>query len=391
MMKTLPAAEWRMRPGLDALLAALGSDAGNTRFVGGAVRDTLLGLPVQDIDLATRLTPGIVMARLAVAKIKAVPTGIAHGTVTAIVDAKPYEITTLRQDIATDGRHAIVAFTDDWRADAARRDFTINALYADPTTDEIVDYFGGLADLGTRTVRFIGDPLARIAEDHLRILRFFRFHARFGVGPVDQAALAACASRANDLMALSRERIADELLKLLALPNPAPTMVLMIGHGILKPVLPEMVSAHALSGLIAHERAGAVAANALRRFAALLPSNPSLAEAIANRLKLSKAQRKSLICIAQRHPADNDNPRALAYYVGTDNARDRLLLGGFGDAPLAGWQPPRLPLTGGDLITRGLAPGPDVAATLKAIEAKWVAQGFPSGAALERIVSEALA
>ena len=390
MTRLLPEAEWRTRAGIDALLGALGSDAGDTRFVGGAVRDTLLGLPVQDVDLATQLTPDIVMARLAAAQIKAVPTGIAHGTVTAILDSRPYEITTLRQDVATDGRHANVAFTDDWRADAARRDFTINALYADPGTGKISDYFDGLADLHSRTVRFIGDPLARIAEDHLRILRFFRFYARFGRGVPDQAAMAACALRANDLMALSRERIADELLKLLALPYPAPTMVLMIEHGILKPVLPEIEAAGALHTLVDRERQQGVAAAPLRRLAALLPADPALAEAIANRLKLSKAQRKSLICLAQREQADNDNPRALAYYIGIDNARDRLLLGGFSLEPLTGWQAPKLPLTGGDLIARGLLPGPKVAATLKAIEAAWVAQGFPDGAALERIVGEAL-
>ena len=187
--------KWRKRRGTKRLLAALGADQGLTRYVGGAVRDDLLGLPVSDIDLATRLRPDEVVARLEAAKIKAVPTGIDHGTVTAVSDGHPFEITTLRRDVSTDGRRAVVDFTDDWEQDAARRDFTINALSADPLTGELFDYFGGLEDLKTRHVRFIGDPLQRIAEDHLRILRFFRFHARFGSGTLDDAALEACTAR----------------------------------------------------------------------------------------------------------------------------------------------------------------------------------------------------
>ncbi len=193
------------------LMRALGAAKGETRFVGGCVRDTLLGLEVSDVDLATRLQPQEVMQRLEAAGIKAVPTGLAHGTVTAVINGAPVEVTTLRRDVATDGRRATITYTEDWREDAARRDFTINALMADPESGEIHDYFGGIDDLGARHVRFIGDPLVRIAEDHLRILRFFRFHARFGIGAPDKAGLAACAARANDLMALSRERIADEL------------------------------------------------------------------------------------------------------------------------------------------------------------------------------------
>src|SRR6478736_2088371 len=175
----LDEAKWRRRRGMKRVLDALGADEGLTRYVGGAVRDDLLGLPISDIDLATRLTPDEVVRRLEKARIKAVPTGIDHGTITAISDGHPFEITTLRRDVSTDGRRATVAFTDDWKEDAARRDFTINALSADPRNGEIFDYFDGLDDLEARRVRFIGDPLQRIAEDHLRILRFFRFHARF--------------------------------------------------------------------------------------------------------------------------------------------------------------------------------------------------------------------
>ena len=234
----LDAAKWRKRRGMARLLKALAASEGQTRYVGGAVRDDLLDLPVNDVDLATRLQPNDVVSRLEAAKIKAVPTGIDHGTVTAVSDGHPFEITTLRRDVSTDGRRATVAFTDDWKEDAARRDFTINALSADPMTGEIFDYFGGLTDLANRHIRFIGDPLMRIAEDHLRILRFFRFHARFGRGEPDQAALDACAARANDLMALSRERIADELLKLLAVEDPSPTVGIMLQRNILRPVLP---------------------------------------------------------------------------------------------------------------------------------------------------------
>src|SRR3954468_12175730 len=281
-------APWRSRPGMKKLLGALGTDAGETRYVGGCVRDTLLGLEVSDVDLATKLTPETVIDRLRKAGIKAVPTGIAHGTVTAVIGGAPVEVTTLRRDVATDGRRATIAFTGDWREDAPRRDFTINALTADPVSSALFDYFGGVADLEARRVRFIGAPLRRIAEDHLRILRFFRFHARFGGGEPDRAGIEACAERANDLMALSRERIADELLKLLALPDPAPTVALMIARGILKPVLPEIESADRLPGLVAAERKGGIAAEPIRRLAALLPSDPELAGAVAARLRLSK-------------------------------------------------------------------------------------------------------
>ncbi len=195
----LDASKWRKKRGARRLLEALGADEGLTRYVGGAIRDDLLGLPISDIDLATKIPPEEVMQRLEKARIKAVPTGIDHGTVTAVSDGHPFEITTLRRDVSTDGRRATVAFTDDWKEDAARRDFTINALSADPATGELFDYFGGLDDLEHHHIRFIGDPLQRIAEDHLRILRFFRFHARFGIGEPDKSALEACTLRANDL------------------------------------------------------------------------------------------------------------------------------------------------------------------------------------------------
>jgi poly(A) polymerase len=376
MTATLPGAAWRERPGLGRLLGALDSVAGATRFVGGCVRDTLLGLDVSDVDLATRLPPDEVLARLERARIKAVPTGIAHGTVTAVLQGWPVEVTTLRRDVSTDGRRATIAYTDDWREDAARRDFTINALSADPASGGIFDYFGGLADLEARRVRFIGDPLTRIAEDHLRILRFFRFHARFGAGAPDAAGLDACAARANDLMALSRERIADELLKLLALPDPAPTVALMIEQGIFKPVLPEIVTADRLAALVPVEAAAGIAPVAVRRLAALLPSDPEIAAAVAARLRLSKRLAARLVSAAA--PADHPGG-ILAYEIGAAEAVDRLLLAGRLDEDLAALetQPrPRLGISGGDLIAMGLPAGPIVARTLRAIEREWAHGGF---------------
>jgi len=387
----LDAERWRKKPGVARLLKALGSHEGLTRYVGGAVRDELLGLPVSDVDFATRLRPDEVIARLEKARIKAVPTGIEHGTVTAVADGQPAEVTTLRADVSTDGRRATVAFTDDWMADASRRDFTINALYADPEDGEVHDYFGGLDDLAVRRVRFIGDPLVRIAEDHLRILRFFRFHARFGNGLPDAAALDACTARANDLMALSRERIADEILKLLALADPAPTVALMIDRRIFRPVLPEIDSVDRLERLIAAETEGEFEPDALRRLSALLPPVPELAEGIAARLKLSNKARKRLALAS-----DGDlsaNPRALAYWIGIESAQDRLLLAGkpAEAAALAAWPLPRLPITGGQLIKRGVPQGPAVAKTLQAIERAWVDAGFPAGEDFETLVAEASA
>ena len=389
----LDAAKWRRRRGIRRLLKALGADEGLTRYVGGAVRDELLGLAVNDIDLATRIRPDEVVERLAAAGIKAVPTGIEHGTVTAVSEGQPVEVTSLRRDVSTDGRRATVAFTDDWQEDAARRDFTINALSADPRSGEIFDYFGGLDDIRARRVRFIGEPEARIAEDHLRILRFFRFHARFGAGEPDPRALAACTARANDLMALSRERIADELLKLLGLPDPAPTVGVMLGRAILKPVLPEIEPATlpSLDRVLAAETDAQIEPDALRRFSALLPPDPLLAEKISARLKLSNKARKRLACAVNRDPGTS--PEALAYRVGMECAVDRLLLAGepAKAASVSGWRMPKLPIGGGALIARGLTEGPAVARTLRRIEDRWVEAGFPQGDAFERIVAEALA
>lgn len=393
----LPAAAWRTRAGLPELCEVLGAGRGDTRYVGGAVRDTLLGIDVADVDLATRHAPEDVIDLLARARIKAVPTGIAHGTITAVLaDGAPIEVTTLRRDTATDGRHATVAFTDDWREDAARRDFTINALYADPATAEIFDYFGGLDDLAARRVRFIGDPLQRIAEDHLRILRFFRFHARFGDAP-DAAGLDACTQRANDLMALSRERISAEFLKLLVAPNAVATLALMIERGILRPVLPEIDDAGVarLARVAAAEAQAELAPDPLRRLAAVLPRDPVLGENVGARLKLSNAQRKRIVS-ALTDPTGSPHP--LAYRLGRDGALDRWLLtveepfdAVIGARDIMAWPIPSFPLTGGALVQRGVGKGPDVARLLKQVEDRWVAENFPDADRAHAIADEAVA
>jgi len=366
-MKTLPESAWRRRNGMPHLLGVLGAGQGETRFVGGCVRDTLLQIPVNDVDLATRLAPTEVVRRLEEAGIKAVPTGLAHGTITAVLAGRPVEVTTLRRDVSTDGRRATIAYTHDWKEDAARRDFTINALSADPLSGEIFDYFGGLADLDARHIRFIGEARVRIAEDHLRILRFFRFHARFGAGQPDQQGLAACAERANDLMALSRERIADELLKLLGLPDPEPTIRLMLEHSILAPVLPEIEGA---------ERQAGVEPDPIRRLAALLPCDPVLAASVAARLRLSKRASARLVSAAE---VALDEPFYLAYRIGAAQAVDRFLL----HSPavpdlkaLIAWKRPLLPVRGGDLIGMGLKAGPAVARVLRIVEEEWARSGF---------------
>lgn len=387
--KTLPDAAWRADPGLRRIVAALAADGGAVRFVGGAVRDTLLGLAVTDVDLATPLLPPDVMARLERAGIKAVPTGIAHGTITAVAHGKPYEVTTLRRDVATDGRRATVAFSDDWQADAARRDFTINALYADPATGAVFDWFDGLDDLAARRVQFIGDAGTRIDEDHLRMLRYFRFLARFGDGAGNAGTLAVIADRAPKLRSLSRERVAEELMKLLALSDPVPSLRLMFDCGLFVHIAPEI-------GADAPERVARLLAaeaspDATLRLMALLPDEAAVADQIAAKLKLSNRVRKR-IAVARGAAWRELGPRALAYRIGVEGALDRALLAGDAAATcaaLAGWTPPRLPLGGGDLIAMGLPEGPAVARTLRAVEDQWVAEGFPD-AARTRAIAAAL-
>ncbi|MGE4410142.1 MAG: CCA tRNA nucleotidyltransferase [Sphingobium sp.] len=389
----LPDAPWRHRPGFDNLCRLLGAEEDKVRLVGGAVRDGLLHLDVNDIDLATSLSPEEVLQRLGKAGIKAVPTGIAHGTITAIIDHRPVEITTLRRDVSTDGRRATVAYTEDWREDAARRDFTINALYANPLTGEVQDYFGGLEDLAVRRVRFIGDAAARIAEDHLRILRYFRFLARFGSLPPDVEAYRACVDHANSLMALSRERIADEVLKLLALPDPSAVARLMIDGDILKPVLPEIDrdGLERLTQLIAREKdANIDAPSPLIRLAALLPQDGATGERVAARLKLSNKARKR-IAAALAPPPPHGSARELAFRIGKESAMDQLLLDSARPltdlASLRHWEMPDFPIGGKDLLAMGVTPGPAVARLLGEIKEDWIAAGFPPREAVQPLAA----
>ena len=391
-MSVLPEAEWRSRPGLRRIVAALGGDGGTVKIVGGAVRDTLLGLPVTDIDLATPLVPDEVTRRLEAADIKVIPTGIAHGTVTAIASGDHHEITTLRRDVETDGRRATVAFASEWRDDAARRDFTINALYADPDTGAVDDYFGGVDDLRAGCVRFIGDAATRIAEDHLRILRFYRFAARFGGGDLEAASHAAVVAARQSLKSLSRERVADELAKILALPDPRAIIGQMAADGIFAVMLPELDADFAvtLDRLIANEQQAGVSVAGQRRLAALLPPDRGVAEQVASRLRLSTRQRKYLGAVAA-HRGDVARPiRQLAHGIGIDAARDVHLISGEAAAvrDLTDWAVPVLPIKGGDIVARGVAAGPEVARILKAVEAAWVAEDFPDAARVAELVDQ---
>ncbi|MCB2057508.1 MAG: CCA tRNA nucleotidyltransferase [Novosphingobium sp.] len=381
------AAHWMQRADLARLNAALGP--GQARYVGGAVRDTLLGVTVKDIDVATPLDPHEVMRRLKAHAISVVPTGIDHGTVTAVLPGGPVEITTLRRDVSTDGRHATVAFSDSWQEDAARRDFTINALYADPESGAISDFFGGLADLDARRVRFIGDARQRIREDHLRILRYFRFQARFGSQPADKEAEQACVDLAATLKGLSRERVGMEMMNLLGLPDPAPTVARMAELGVLAVVLPEARVAP-LAALTEQEIRQGATPDALRRLAALLPAEVPLAEAVASRFRLSGAQKKRLATAAGRI-SGRENPRALAYRLGRESALDRLLLTGESTAPLDGWEIPTFPLKGGEIVARGIKAGPKVARTLQAVEARWIDEGFPGADRVAQLLDAELA
>lgn len=384
---TMPRAAWTLRSDLAELVAALGP--ANIRWVGGAVRDTLLGHDVRDVDAATPCLPEEVIQRFDRAGLRTIPTGIDHGTVTAILPQGNVEITTLRHDVSTDGRRATIAYASDWRDDAARRDFTINALYADPETLEIFDWFGGREDLAARRVRFIGDARERIREDHLRILRYFRFQARFGA-QLDEEAEAACRELAGTLKGLSRERVAMELLALLALPDPSPTVARMAELGVLGVVMPETGQREiALLGELAgSEQAEGASPDAIRRLAALVPPIACLAEAVAARLRLSRSQRTRLCCIAERKESDGIDPRGLAYRVGRECAIDRLLLTGRQTSALDGWEIPQLPLKGGEIVASGVTAGPEVARILRQIETQWIDEGFPGRDRVEEMLAD---
>lgn len=348
------------------------------RLVGGSVRDAVAGLPIADIDLATPRVPEDVIATLRAAGLTVVPTGLAHGTVTAVVDGRPVEITTLRRDVATDGRHATIAFTTDWREDAARRDFTINAMNMD-AEGNVWDWFGGRDDLARGVVRFVGDPATRIAEDYLRALRFFRFHARYGRGAPDAAALAAIRAAVPGLAILSAERVWSELKRILAAPDPREAVRLMAETGVLAAVLPEAVARQRLDALVA---AGAPA-DPLLRLAALCPGADF--ERLAERLKLSGAEAATLASLAEPAPEGDERvwraalaargPEALIGAAWLAEAEGRP-----GDWParrawLAATPRPVFPLRGADVLAEGVAPGPRVGAILAALERRWAEAG----------------
>jgi poly(A) polymerase len=362
---------------------------GEVRFVGGCVRDALLDLPVGEVDLAVNLPPDKVSALLTQAGFKVVPTGIDHGTVTAVIDRKGYEITTLRRDVETDGRRAKVAFTDDWKADAARRDFTFNALYAD-ADGKIYDYFDGRADLVARHVRFIGDPYARIREDALRILRFFRFYAWFGRGEVDPDALKACRDLVRSILQLSAERIWREVSKLLNAVNPLSAWSLMKEQGILDYFLPEAGDLKHLDALLVAEKKYEISPSPLLRLAALLPKDGAVATQLAQRLKLSRLEAEkmqTLIVLPDRLKSRLDPVplRRVLYEHGAERVRDAALLLRADElgidlepvlAEAALWEKPVFPLQGNDILKLGLMPGPEVGAILRAVEEWWIGQDF---------------
>lgn len=381
--------DWMTAPETRKLMAALGEG----RFVGGAVRNALAGWPVRDIDVAVPMPPEETLARLEKAEIKAVPTGLAHGTVTAIVHGRPFEVTSLRSDVETDGRHAVVAYTDDWREDAARRDFTMNALYAG-ADGEIFDYHGGVEDLIAGRVRFVGDAAARIREDYLRILRLFRFHAWYGKGEMDSEALHAAAAEKKGLARLSGERVAKEMLRLLECVNPVPALRMMAASGVLPELLPYPLQLPRLENLVLLDAENDFPPDAILRLAALLPDDAAVGAAVGERLKLSGAERARLEGLARpeekiaAHLSAAD-VRRLLYRIGVPRFRDRVLLSWAACARGAaaiqwrmllsiadGWERPRFPLTGREAMAAGAKEGPEVGRVLAAVEAWWLDEDF---------------
>ena len=393
----LPVSDWMAAPATRAVIGALQAHGGAeaARFVGGCVRNAILERPIDDIDIATPLRPEAVMQALKAAGLKFVPTGVEHGTVTAIAQGKPFEVTTLRRDVETDGRRAVVAFTTDWAEDAQRRDFRMNALYMD-AEGRLYDPVGcGVEDALAGRVVFVGDPETRIREDYLRILRFFRFRAWYGRGPIDEAGLEACAVLKSGLNQLSAERVSKELLKLLAADDPREAVDLMARTGVLEAVLPGPKTPDRLARLVGIQREILGAGDAELRLAALLPSDPAVALKEAARLRLSKAQRERLAAAAEPEPAltlDLRPPavRGLLYRLGVRAFCDRVLLawaarpdpGSESEAWLAlltqadGWSAPRFPLSGQDAAAAGLAPGPAMGRALRDAEAYWVEHDF---------------
>lgn len=383
---------------MDALEAARPASA---RFVGGCVRNALLGEPVSDIDIATQLVPDEVAQAMRAANIAVHPTGIEHGTLTVVADHKPFEVTTLRRDVETDGRRATVAFTENWSEDAQRRDFRINALYADRDGKLFDPTGGGLDDLAHRRIIFVGNPETRIREDYLRILRFFRFQAWYGRTAPDADGVAACSALRAGLDGISVERIWMETKKLFAAPQPMPALDAMEASGVLAQIFPEARSLDLLRKLITLEAAQRSTPDPMLRFLSLVWKDAPATRAIANRLKLSNDERNRLVWSAEDDtPLSADTPphkvREAVYRVGAQVVTDRAWLGwaesgdpAFADiiALAESWPRPSMPLTGGDLIAHGFAPGPAMGEALRKAEIAWIASDFTLNAAdLLRVV-----
>lgn len=387
---------WMTAPHTAAVLDALEAEGGPdcARFVGGCVRNALLGRAIDDLDIATTLTPDRVTAALAAAGIRAVPTGIDHGTVTAVSNRAPHEITTLRRDVTTDGRRATVAFTDDWREDARRRDFTLNALYA-RRDGSIFDPTGhGVADTRAGRIVFVGEPEQRLREDHLRNLRFFRFYAWFGKGPPDPASLAACAALKDGVETLAAERICKEVLKLLAAEDPRPAVRLMAGAGVLDLVLKAPGNLARFDALVEIEADRLFETDAVLRLAALAPDDRAAAARLAERLRLSNPDRDRIVAALSPAPALKSwmSPREIrreVYRAGQAAFRDRAKLA-WAAAPRTaaamqwrgmialaeGWSPPSLPLTGRDVMNAGVPKGPLVGRVMREVEDWWIDNDF---------------
>jgi poly(A) polymerase len=398
-------------PATRAVIAALeeAGGPGCARFVGGCVRNALLRQPIGDIDIATTLTPDLVTKTLTDAGLKAVPTGIDHGTITAVAQGKPLEVTTLRRDVETDGRRAVVAFTNDWTEDAERRDFRLNALYADPDGTLYDPTGGGLADVHAGRIIFVGDAETRIREDALRILRFFRFIAWYGRGEPDAAGLAACAALRDRIASLSAERVSAELLKLLTAEDPRGVVRLMAQTGVLGVVLPEAVGLDRFERLVTIETEMLFTEDTLLRLAALLPDDPAKASALAERLRLSNAQRDRLVAALTPEPRlvswmSPKETRRLVYRLGAEALCDRVTLAwAASDRPAAttqwrallptarSWTPPKFPMSGDEVMAAGVAKGPLVGEVMREVEAWWVENDFPSDklALIERLKSVA--
>jgi poly(A) polymerase len=398
---------WLTHGALGKLMAVLDRDGEEARVVGGAVRNLLIGAPPGEIDVATTALPPAVMRRAQAAGFKAVPTGIEHGTVTVVVDHRPFEVTTLREDVETFGRHAVVRFGRDWRADAARRDFTINALSL--ARDGVVhDYVGGLADIAVRRVRFIGQASARIAEDYLRVLRFFRFHAAYGIGLPDPEGLQACIDAREKLDRLSRERVRMELIKLLVAAHAVPTLAVMAESDLLAPVLGGVPYLAGISNMAKVEAACGFAPDPVRRLGALAVMITEDAERLWQRLRLSNAEHDRLASMADGWwrvtPTDDAAARALLYRLAPERFTDRVLLAwarseaGAADAQwriLATlpqrWTAPAFPIKAAHLMARGIAKGRGLGAALAEAEKAWIARGFPSDKKAVAEIADAVA